>query len=74
MTDSGAPSGSGITTVVVGTGGRSLYGITPITNSVARSAAGFGWLQLTLGQGSADLRFVPVGGHTFSDRHTITCR
>ena len=32
------------------------------------------WVKLTLHPTSADLRFVPVAGNTFSDHHTVTCR
>ena len=74
QTGSGAASNSGLTQIVAGTGGKSLYPTTTAPNSIARSAAGFGWLKLTLHPTSADLQFVPVAGNTFIDRQTVTCR
>ncbi len=72
---SGAASSSGVTQLVVGTGGRSLYPTTSFApNSVVRSSAGFGWLRLTLHPGSADLRFVPIPPNTFTEQHSIACR
>lgn len=74
QTGSGASSGSGLTQIVSGAGGKNLYPFRSVkANSVARSNAGFGWLQLTLRPTAADLRFVPVGTNTYTDRATITC-
>lgn len=75
MTGSGSRSSTGLTQLVVGTGGKSLNGtVTAASNSVVRSQAGHGWLSLTLRPTSADLRYVGVGDNPFSDRQTITCR
>ena len=73
QTGSGAASASGLTSVVVGTGGKTHYGQGTLRpNSVARNFSTFGWLKLTLRPTAADLQFVPVGG-TFVDRARITC-
>ena len=75
QTGAGTASGFGMTQIVVGSGGHSLYTATTLVpNSVVHSGSGFGWLQLTLHPSSVDLRFVPVAGNTFIDRHAITCR
>lgn len=75
QTGSGTASSSGVTQVVAGTGGKSLYGLTTVaTNSVIRSDAGFGWLKLTLHPAWADIRYVPVGGNTFTDQKLVSCR
>jgi hypothetical protein len=75
QTGSGTLSSTGVTQVIVGTGGRSVYATRSVVpNSLARSSAGFGWLRLTLHRTSADLRFVPVAGSIFTDEETITCR
>nr|WP_294695638.1 metallophosphoesterase [uncultured Friedmanniella sp.] len=76
MTGSGARSDStGVTQLVVGTGGKSLNGtVTATYNSVVRSQAGHGWLKLTLRPTSADLSYVGVGDNPFTDRKTIACR
>ena len=75
QTGSGTADADGVTQIVVGTGGKDVYIAGPLApNSVVQSSSGFGWLQLTLHPSSADLRFVPVGGNTFTDRHSITCK
>ncbi len=75
QTGSGAASADGLTQIVVGTGGHSLYRATTLVpNSLVHSGDGFGWLRLTLHPGAADLEYVPVAGNTFSERHTIVCR
>ena len=71
QTGAGVASSAGVTQLVVGTGGRSLYPTAAIApNSLVRSSAGFGWLRLTLRPGSADLRFVPIAPNTFTDQHS----
>ena len=75
MTGSGARSETGVTQLVVGTGGKSLNGtVTATSNSVVRSQAGHGWLKLALHPSSADLSYVGVGDNPFADRKTIPCR
>jgi hypothetical protein len=75
MTGAGSLSDSGVTQLVVGTGGKSLNGtVTAANNSVVRSQAGHGWLKLTLRPTSADLSYVGVGENPFTDRKTISCR
>ena len=65
---------SGLTEIVVGTGGRSNYSFSsPEPGSLVRSSGTYGVLQLTLYAGSADFEFVPVQGKTFTDSGTIVC-
>jgi hypothetical protein len=65
---------SGLTEIVVGTGGRSNYPFnSPQPGSVVRNSDTYGVLQLTLYTGSADFEFVPVQGKTFTDSGTIVC-
>lgn len=65
----------GLREIVVGTGGKSLTNFGTIeANSVARNAADFGVLELTLHDTSYDWQFVPVpGGSGFSDAGVGTC-
>ena len=66
--------GRGLQEFVIGTGGRSHYGIvTPIANSTVRNDATFGVLKLTLHSNGWDWRFVPVAGQTFADAGSGTC-
>lgn len=75
QTGVGRSSSAGITQFVVGTGGKSLNGSTTATaNSVVRSQAEHGWLQLTLRPTAAEIRYVDVGDNPFTDRTTINCR
>ena len=75
QTATGSISSTGITQLVIGTGGKSLNGrTTATTNSVVRSQAGHGWLQLTLRPTAADLRYTAVNDNPFTDHTTITCR
>ena len=75
QTGDGSASSTGVTEIVTGTGGKSLYDVNRVAaNSVSRSHSGFGWLKLTLHPTSADVRYVPVAGNTFSDQKTIACR
>ena len=65
----------GVREFVVGTGGRSLYTFpgkpSPLTE--ARTDTTYGLLQLTLGDGTYDWQFLPVGGGTYTDAGTGTC-
>ncbi len=65
----------GLTSFVVGTGGRSHYAFTgpPAANSVVRNDDTYGVLQLTLHRTSADFRFLPVPGKSFTDAGTVRC-
>jgi len=65
----------GLTSFVVGTGGRSHYAFSgsPAANSVIRNDDTYGVLQLTLHPTSADFRFVPEAGKTFTDAGTVEC-
>jgi acid phosphatase type 7 len=66
--------GRGIRQIVIGTGGKELYGFGPIeANSEARNADTFGVLQLTLGEGRYTWEFIPVAGKDFTDRGTGSC-
>src|SRR4051794_34771479 len=60
---------------VVGTGGIGFYPFTSTApNSVARQAATYGVLDLTLRDGSYDWRFAPVAGGTYRDSGSLACR
>ena len=65
----------GLTSFVVGTGGRSHYAFTgsAAANSVVRNDDTYGVLQLTLHPTSADFRFVPEPGKSFTDAGTVRC-
>ena len=64
----------GITSLVVGTGGRSHYAFTTIrANSLVRNGDTYGVLKLTLSAGSWTSLFVPVTGGTFVDSSGGTC-
>lgn len=63
---------SGIRQIVVGTGGRSLFGfVTPVANSVVRISA-FGILKMELGGGTYSWQFVDEAG-TVRDSGNGTC-
>jgi hypothetical protein len=60
---------------VVGTGGVNHHGFKGIApNSVTRDNRTYGVLQLTLGDGSYDWRFVPVAGGSYTDSGSMNCR
>lgn len=64
----------GITSFVVGTGGREFYEFDEILpTSRARATGVAGVIELTLGPGSWSSRFVPVPGGTFTDRAQDVC-
>lgn len=66
----------GIRQFVVGTGGRSHYGLRedPRKDSEERAGSTFGVLELKLRDTSYDWRFVPVEGESFTDEGSGTCR
>jgi acid phosphatase type 7 len=69
-----ADPAAGIRQFVVGTGGRSHYGISALkANSEKRGTGTFGVLGLTLHDGSYDWRFVPEAGKSFTDSGTASC-
>ncbi len=69
-----ADAARGIRQFVVGTGGRSHYGIGTIkANSEVRNTNTYGVLKLTLSAGAYAWQFVPVAGATFTDSGTGTC-
>jgi hypothetical protein len=76
QTPSGAPdTARGIRQFIVGTGGKSLGGLssTPDPQIEARQNRAYGILELTLHPNSYDWRFVPEAGKTFTDRGTESC-
>ncbi|MSQ15770.1 MAG: alkaline phosphatase [Dehalococcoidia bacterium] len=70
----GLDAARGIREFVVGTGGRSHYGIGTIKpNSEVRDGDTFGVLKLTLGATSYTWQFLPEAGKTFTDSGTGNC-
>jgi acid phosphatase type 7 len=64
----------GIRQFVVGTGGRSLYGIPhPIANTEVYNDDTYGVLELALHPKRYEWEFVPVEGETFSDSGVARC-
>jgi hypothetical protein len=66
----------GIRQFVVGTGGNNHYAFTTpsgIANSEVRNADSFGVLELTLGHGAYQWRFVAPSGATFKDSGSGIC-
>jgi calcineurin-like phosphoesterase family protein len=65
----------GIRQFTVGTGGRSLYGLTstPKPNSEVRYNGGYGVLRATLHPGSYEWRFQSEAGKTFTDSGSANC-
>ena len=64
----------GIREFVVGTGGASHYRFNVIQpNSEVRDQTSSGLLKLTLHATSYEWEFVPITGHTFTDKGTGTC-
>jgi acid phosphatase type 7 len=66
---------NGIRQFIVGTGGRSLHGLSsrPDPQVEVRQSTTFGILELTLHAGSYSWRFVPEAGRTFTDSGTNSC-
>jgi len=64
----------GFREIVVGTGGRNVYGFGSIRPlSEARNGASFGVIQLTLAADQYTWTFIPVPGQTFTDSGTESC-
>lgn len=64
----------GVVAFVVGTGGKELRGFgPPRSNSIVRSDATFGVLELTLRSEGYSWRFVGLPGSTFSDEGSAAC-
>lgn len=64
----------GIRQIIVGTGGRNVYGFGTIKpNSEVRDGSTFGVLKLTLNSNSYDWEFKPIAGSTFTDTGTGQC-
>lgn len=69
-----ADSARGIREFVVGTGGKSHYGIgSPIANSEVNNGGTFGVIKLTLHAAGYDWEFVPVAGQSFTDSGSTSC-
>lgn len=72
--DGQADPDRGVREIIVGTGGRNVYGVGIIwENSEVRDGRTFGVLKLTLKPTSFDWEFVPISGDTFTDSGTQTC-
>jgi acid phosphatase type 7 len=71
----GAADPNGIRQFIVGTGGKSLHGLSsrPDPQVEVRQNTTFGILELTLHPGSYSWRFVPEAGRTFTDSGTNAC-
>ena len=64
----------GIREIIVGTGGKSLYGFgAPARNSEVRWDGGFGILELALAPEGYAWRFVPADGASFTDSGAARC-
>jgi hypothetical protein len=76
QTPSGAADPTnGIRQFIVGTGGKSLHGLSsnPDPQVQVRQSTTFGILKLTLHPTSYDWKFVPEAGKTFTDSGTQSC-
>jgi hypothetical protein len=64
----------GVRQIIVGTGGRNVYGFGPVKeNSEVRNGRSFGVLKLILAPSSYSWEFVPISGETFTDSGTQAC-
>jgi hypothetical protein len=68
-------SAEGVTSFVVGTGGRSLYlwERDPLPETEARHDSNYGLLYLVLGEGTYSWEFLPLGATTFTDSGEGDC-
>jgi acid phosphatase type 7 len=74
MTPTGARDDvRGIREFVVGTGGRSHYGLRADSRRVVGDSTSYGVLKLTLRASGYDWQFIPEAGRTFTDSGTGTC-
>jgi hypothetical protein len=71
----GSDPARGIRQFIVGTGGKSLHGLsgTPDPQVQARQSSAYGILELTLHPTSYDWRFVSEAGRTFTDSGSQAC-
>jgi hypothetical protein len=68
------PDPQGFRQIVVGTGGRNVYGFGEIKSlSEVRNGTTFGVLKVVLHPTSYDWDFVPITGQNFDDTGTTTC-
>jgi hypothetical protein len=64
----------GVREIIVGTGGRNVYGFGPIwENSEVRGARTFGVLKVSLHPTSYEWQFVPLPGESFTDSGAQDC-
>jgi Calcineurin-like phosphoesterase len=65
----------GVSQIVVGTGGRSLYRFEggPLATTAARNDSAYGLLYLALGDGTYTWEFLPLGATDFTDAGSGTC-
>jgi chitodextrinase len=74
MTPTGARDDvRGIREFVVGTGGRSHYGLRADSRRVVGDSTSYGVLKLTLRASGYDWQFIPEAGRTFTDSGTGAC-
>lgn len=74
MDGDGQPDPQGLREIVVGTGGRSLYGFDPpLPTTEVRDNTSYGVLKVTLYETGYDWEFIPAAGSTFTDRGSGTC-
>jgi acid phosphatase type 7 len=74
MTPTGARDDArGIREFVVGTGGRSHYGLRADSRREAADSSSYGVLKLTLRASGYDWQFLPEAGRTYTDSGTGTC-
>src|SRR5581483_2122624 len=70
-----ADPANGIREFIVGTGGAALGGWAGVApNSQIRNNGAYGVIELTLGDGAYDWRFVPAAGSKFTDAGSDSCR
>lgn len=63
---------NGITQIVSGLGGKDHYRVRGRATTAAKNDSGFGFVQLVLHDGSADISYVPAVG-SYTDSTTLTC-
>jgi hypothetical protein len=74
MDGDGQPDPQGLREIVVGSGGRSLYGFdAPLPTTDVRDNTSYGVLKLTLYDAGYDWEFIPAAGSTFTDKGSGTC-
>jgi hypothetical protein len=74
MDGDGLPNPQGLREIVVGNGGRSLYGFdAPLPTTEIRDNISYGVLKVTLYDTGYDWEFIPAAGSTFTDRGSGTC-